>query len=193
VQGVPGGAAGAEAGGWAVNVNTAPPAVLKALFDDREVHPRFWDRVVEYRNLEEEDEEDEEEPAEPMLDEFGEEIVERRIFDSLAELDEIDGFREMEPQIQAQIRQMLTTQSHVFSVQVIARRTTSAEGDVPPEMRRDERRGAEDERGDALVRVVRSVVWRHEVGGEPAVTPLVRWEVLDYVPYEVLDYPEEDR
>ena len=56
-----------------------------------------------------------------------------------------------------------------------------------------ETRKLEETSGDSLVRVVRAVVWRHEVDGEPVLTPLVRWEVLDYLPYEVLDFPPEDR
>lgn len=182
----------AQSGGYVVNVNTAPVAVLKALFDDRDVHPRFWDRVVEYRNLEEEPEEGAED-VEPQYDEYGEEIKIRRIFDSLAELAEVDGFRDLEAARQQEINALLSTQSHVFSVFVIARRSTSAQGDVPAVLDRRPLQGEEDEHGDALVRVVRSVVWRHKTGDEVAITPIVRWEVLDHVPYEVLDYAEEDR
>ena len=41
------------------------------------------------------------------------------------------------------------------------------------------------------MRTVRAVVWRRAVGeGEVEIIPLVRWEVLDYVPYPVLDFPE---
>ena len=199
-QGAAGGAASgagtegpSQTSGFGVNVNTAPPAVLKALFDDRVVHPRFWDNVIEHRNLEEEKEPGaEEEDVEPQLDEYGEEIIERRIFDSLAEVADIDGFREFEPPLQAQINQLLTVDSRVFSIYVVARRTTSLEGDLPPELAGRPARGTEDQKGDALVRVIRSVVWRHESGDETVITPIVRWEVLDYVPYEVLDYPEEE-
>ncbi|MBK7875798.1 MAG: general secretion pathway protein GspK [Planctomycetes bacterium] len=57
-SGASGGGAGATAGGsgtvrdksetngYAVNVNTAPAAVLKGLFDDRELPPRYWDEVI---------------------------------------------------------------------------------------------------------------------------------------------------
>jgi hypothetical protein len=40
------------------------------------------------------------------------------------------------------------------------------------------------------VRTVRCVVWRHahEDGSVDSV-PIVRWEVLDHSPFEVLDYP----
>ena len=44
----------ASGGGFAVNVNTAPRAVLAALFDSREVDGRLWAEVIEYRNTEDE-------------------------------------------------------------------------------------------------------------------------------------------
>jgi hypothetical protein len=77
----------------------------------------------------------------------------------------------------------------VFSIFVVARRSTSVEGDA--DLARDQRELAEGQ-GDALVRSVRSVVWRR-TGDEVSVVPIVRWEVLDYSPYEVLDYPDEER
>jgi hypothetical protein len=90
-QGQPsgGGAAGAagaagggrvDTGGYAVNVNTAPVAVLKSLFDDRDLHPRFWDNVIEYRNLEEREARGPGRGAGAPLDEFGEPIIDRKIF-----------------------------------------------------------------------------------------------------------------
>ena len=89
---------------------------------------------------------------------------------------------------------MLTVQSHVFSIFVIARRSTSSEADAGNANYGDaEAMRLAEEKGDALVRVVRSVVWRHKVGDDMVVTPLVRWEVLDYVPYEVLDLPEDQK
>lgn len=197
--GLAGGAGGAagqaqSSPGWAVNVNTAPVAVLKSLFDDRDVHPRFWDKVVEYRNLEEEEEDgadSEEEEETPVFDEFGEEVIERKIFDSLAELTEVDGFNDLGNEIQGRVRERLTTTSNVFSIFVVARRTTSAEGDqvfAEPESRR-----LAEEQGDALVRVIRAVVWRRSVDDEVEIVPIVRWEWLDYVPFEVQDYPDERR
>lgn len=197
-----GGAAGsgsgstAGSGGWQVNINTAPVAVLKALFDDREVPQRFWDQVVQYRNLPEEQAEEgeqEEEPAEPALDEYGREIVEYRIFESLQELEEVDGYKELPAESKTKIQSMLTVTSSVFAVHVIARRVTSVEDES--ELIDDPRAIEEaEEKGNALVRVIRSVVWRHTDAEENmTITPLLRWEVLDTVPAEVLDYPEEDR
>ncbi len=190
----------ASPGGWQVNVNTAPVAVLKSLFDDREVPQRFWDEVIEYRNLPEEEEEEAtgdsaatEEEAEPMLDEFGREIVEYRIFESLQELEEVEGYSDLPADAKTKIQSLLTVTSNVFTVQVIARRVT---GEEDESVLLDDPRSIEDaeEKGNALVRVVRSVLWRHTDAEESMViTPILRWEVLDTVPVEVVDYPEEDR
>ncbi|MFN0006952.1 MAG: hypothetical protein ACKVXR_03515, partial [Planctomycetota bacterium] len=192
------GAAGSDplaTGGYGVNVNTAPVAVLKALFDDRDLPPRFWDRLVEYRNLEEEApvEDSTTEEPEPALDEYGEEIIERRIFDNLGELSEVEGFTELPAEVQSKLNQMLTVESRVFSIAIIARRSTAAGGDMSDGYGSREEMEASEHSGDSLLRVVRCVVWRHKQGDEYEIVPLVRWEVLDYVPYEVQDYPEEER
>lgn len=187
-------------GGWQVNINTAPVAVLKSLFDDREVPQRFWDKVIEYRNLPEEEEENTgddaaatEEEAEPVLDEFGREIVEYRIFETLQELEEVEGYTDLPADAKTKIQSLLTVTSNVFTVHVIARRVT---GEEDESVLLDDPRSIEEaeEKGNALVRVVRSVLWRHTDAEESTVvTPILRWEVLDTVPVEVVDYPEEDR
>jgi hypothetical protein len=182
-----------------VNVNTAPAAVLKALFDDREIHPRFFDKLIEYRNLEEEETEEEETIAdenkdeEPELDEYGQEKIERRIFDSIGELAEVEGFKELPLEQQNRLNQLLTTKSNVFSIFVVARKSTSVEGDANAALTPSELRKQEELAGDGLVRVVRCVVWRHTVDDELVLTPIVRWELLDYLPFEVLDFPPDDR
>lgn len=194
--GAPGAAGGPSAGGYAVNVNTAPVAVLKSLFDDHDLHPRFFDRVIEYRNLEEEKPKDaptDDTAAEKPLDEYGEEIIDRKFFDTLAKLSEVDGYQDLTGEIQTRLNQLLTTQSNVFSIFIIARRSTNAEGDTSDVPGNREEVRAREEAGDTLLRVVRSVVWRHKDGDDYVVTPIVRWEVLDYVPYEVVDYPDERR
>ena len=51
----------------------------------------------------------------------------------------------------------------------------------------------EEVEGQGLVMTVRSIVWRRDTGeGNVEIVPLVRWEVLDYVPYPVRDFPDED-
>jgi hypothetical protein len=196
--GTAGGAASSriETGGYAVNVNTAPVAVLKSLFDDHDVPPRFFDRVIEYRNTEEEKAKDsppESEDTEPPLDEFGDPIIDRKIFDTLSKLSEVEGFQDLPAEAQTRLNQLLTTESHVFSIFVVARRSTSVEGDQfdLPATREEQR--AREQAGDSLLRIVRCVVWRHKVDEDFVNTPLVRWEVIDYVPFEVQDYPDENR
>lgn len=190
---------GTSNGGYGVNVNTAPPAVLKAIFADGEVDARFLDEIIEYRNLEEEEEqasgagEDEEGEESIRYDEWGNEVVDTRAFEELGELREVTGYDGLDRAAQDSLSRLLSVSSNVFSVYVIARRGTSADGDVdvaldPVEARRLEERG-----GDSLVRVVRAVLWRRQTEEGVEIVPLVRWEVLDYLPLEVLDYPDEER
>jgi hypothetical protein len=178
-------------GGYAVNVNTAPAAVLKNLFESRKLTSYVWDNVIEYRNLEEEAEDDEEEALEPILNEFGEEEYRRKVFDDLGELEEVYGWGDFQPGVQEEIEAMLTVESHVFSIYVTARRDTST--GAGGEMSFDNRAQKEDyERsGSSLVRTVRCVVWRRQAEEDVQIVPLIRWEVLDYAPLEVLDYPED--
>ncbi|HEV8113314.1 MAG TPA: hypothetical protein VGR31_11115 [Planctomycetota bacterium] len=192
----PGGASNkVDTGGYAVNVNTAPVAVLKSLFDGHELPPRFFDRVIEYRNTEAEKpkETSETEDIVEPLDEFGDPIIDRKIFDSLSKLSEVDGYQDLPTDVQAKLNSLLTVESRVFSIFVVARRSTSAAGDQSdvPTNREDLR--AREQAGDSLLRIVRSVVWRHKVDGDYVIVPLVRWEVIDYVPFEVQDYPDEER
>lgn len=183
------GQGGSTTGGGRVNVNTAPLAVLRALFDDSDVSDRFWAEVLEYRNT---PDEEIEENDDPPLDEFGEEITVKQFFDSLEELSELDDWLDVDPLVQAEMRNLLTTQSQVFSIYVTARRPTGLEADAPPPI--DKRDLLEqEESGQGLVRTVRSVVWRRPgPDGKYQIVPLERWEVVDYVPIEVRDYPDED-
>lgn len=187
--------------GVCVNVNTAPVAVLKALVDDREVGSRFWDAVVEYRNLEKKEEEGEESSgsttddptSEPQLDENGEPIIEREFFDSLEELAEVDGWERLEETIRGKLQNLLCTRSHVFSIYVTARRKTGQNDEFGGYLGTPRQGEREDERGKGLVRTVRSVVWRYGSGEDVKIIPLVRWEVLDYTPFDVIDFPVEGR
>lgn len=191
-----GGGAGQSAtvaeGGHAVNVNTAPLAVLIGLFDSRDVGGRFWDSVLEYRNEEEElppDQQPEEE--EQLLDEFGNPIIQKQFFDSLDELSELRDWESMEPELRGRIEGLLRVTSDVFSITITARVPTSEER----RRIRDFTSRLEQERyersGLHLVRTVRAVYWRRIGEGEVELIPLVPWEVLDHAPLPVLDYPEE--
>ncbi|MBM3991618.1 MAG: general secretion pathway protein GspK [Planctomycetes bacterium] len=182
--------------GVCVNVNTAPVAVLKALVDDRTVAPRFWDSVVEYRNLEKQDEEGAEgetQEEEPQLDEYGEEVVEREIFDTMEEVEDVDGWERLDDSAKDDVRSLLCVRSHVFSIYITARRKTGTSDDFGGTLGVPRPGEREDERGKGLVRTVRSVVWRKTDGETTQIVPLVRWEVLDYTPFEVIDFPVEGR
>jgi hypothetical protein len=178
--------------GYGININTAPAAVLKALFDSRELNPRFWDEVIRYRNEEEEEEEDEEEAVEPVYNELGEEIVPMKIFDAPSELAEVDGWLDLEGAIRRQVNDLVLTQSRVFSIYITAIKLTGADEVVfvDAEDTVDE---FENSQGNQLVRTIRMVYWRRPGEEEAEMVPIVRWEVVDYVPFEVLDFPDEDR
>jgi hypothetical protein len=178
-------------GGFGVNLNRAPMAVLASLMDDRDLNARIWDGVLEYRNLEEEDE-DQEEDADPILDEFGNETFPTRVFEDLGELTEVWGWDALEPDVRTEAEALLMTESAVFSIYVTARHSTAQEGG---RMGAFENRADKEEyerQGTDIVRTVRMVVWRDSSGEETVIIPLLRWEILGYSPLEVLDYPDED-
>lgn len=184
-------AEGAPEGGWAVNVNTAPMAVLSGLFDTRAVDGRVWDEVLLYRNDEEELGPDDEE-TEPMLDEFGNEVIQKRIFDDLEELDEVYDFEALEAEVKAEVLDRLQVNSDVFSVTITSRMATSQQdqGSAGFDTRREREEYERD--GTHLVRTVRRIFWRVSSEEESSMIILVNWEVLDYSPLEVLDYPDAE-
>jgi len=185
-----GGATGTpEKMGVAVNINTAPLAVLRSLMDDRDVSPRLWDAVLEYRN--EEDEEALGEDEEPPLNEFGEEIIVPKIFEDLSALEEFDDYRDLDAEIKAELDNLLNVESHVFSIVVTARKPTGMGANLDFGGSREEIE-EEERSGQALTRTVRCVVWRRQGGDGWEIVPLERWEVLDYMPYEVKDYADDD-
>ena len=193
--GAGGGGAGQGGGsdpkaGVAVNLNTAPPVVLKALMDDRDLSLRFWDQVIEWRN--EEDEEALGEDEEPPLDEWGEEIIVPKIFEAVSDLDEFDEYRNLDGDLKGELNALLTTKSSVFSIYVTARKPTGAAAASSGfAMTKDEMLD-EEESGQALTRTVRCTVWRRQTPDGWALVPIERWEVLDSMPFEILDYPEDD-
>jgi hypothetical protein len=175
-----------------INVNTAPLAVLAGLFDTRDVPARFWDEVLEYRNEPQEDEDGSQQDEDELpLDEFGEPIVPKKIFSSFEDLTQLDSWLSIEPAYRAEMRGLLKTHSSVFSIYVTARKPTGEEKDLGPRRREEIER--EEAEGPALVRTVRSIAWRRQGSDGAEIVPLLRWQVIDYVPYEVLDSPDERR
>jgi len=186
------GSSGDSSEGYGVNINLAPAAVLKSLVDDRDVPRRFWDDVIEYRNLEEENEDDNATDQEPLYDEFGEEVLERQAFESLDELSEVRSWDDLDSTMQERVRSLLVTQSDVFSIYITARRNTSAdEGFSLARNAREQARLEEDPSG-ALVRTVRMVVWRRSTDDGVVIVPIIPWEVMSYSPFQVEDFPEDE-
>ena len=185
-------------GGFAVNLNTAPLAVLSSLTESRDISFRLWDEVLEYRNMEEEPIESEEEEdleeiePEPMLDEYGEEILPKQIFDSLDELEEVFEFKGLLEAEKVQVREHLQVTSEVFEVIMAARVSTAS--DAEEQLEFESRREQEEHfrSGRHLVRIVRSVIWRRQSEDDITITLLIPWEVVDNAPLQVLDYPDED-
>jgi hypothetical protein len=183
----PGGSGGADG---RVNVNTAPPAVLNSLMDPRDVSYDFWEDVIEYRNESDEESEDLD-PDDIPLDEFGEEQITRQFFDSFEGLSEMDAWEGFTEEVKAELEGKLKVSSSVFSIYITARKLTGSEdldaGARPDEVERQEEESA------GLVRTVRCVIWRQESeGGDAVIIPLIRWEVLNYIPHNVLDYPDDE-
>lgn len=186
-------ATGAFAGGdfgVAVNVNTAPSAVLHGISDRRDISWSFLDEIITYRN---EEEESEDEDEEPIYDEFGEEVITRQIFESLEELEDVYGWENLEPDARDDFLRFLSVESGVFTIFVTARKAISEDGDTSGFGLTPAERREQEERGTDLLRTVKCVVWRYEDGDEWKVVPLEPWEVLDYQPFEVLDVPDDER
>ena len=182
-----GAGAGGGSEGYAVNINTAPAAVLRGLFDRRDVPWDVIDELVRYRN--EEDEEATDPDAEPVYDEFGEEVVMLQIFESVQELNDVEGYEYIDPDVRQDLERFLTVESSVFSVFVTARASTARDGedgfDTTPEAELERRK-----RGTDRLKTVRLIVWRFADEDEVRIVPVEAWEVLDYMPIEVQDYPD---
>ena len=189
-QGQGGGQGAAASPGYGVNLNLAPAAVLKALFDDRDLSPRFWDDVIEYRNLEEE-EEDGVEETEPMYDEFNNEILVRRAFETLDELQEVRAWDSLGAEEQTRVLRLLETESSVFTIYITGRRDMSSGSNLQAFVDPKERARQEELHGGALVRTVRTVVWRKEGDDGTEIVTIVPWEVVETQPYEIQDFPDE--
>jgi hypothetical protein len=175
--------------GWALNLNTAPGAVLHALMDERDLPYRFWDDVLIYRN---EKDDTVEENEDPPLDEYGREMIVKQFFKSVDDLGEVDGWENLEPIVQGELKSLLKVQSGVFSIFLTARKPTGDEQIDPFSRGEDIER--EEANWQGLVRTVRAVLWRRPAGeGEVEILSVIRWEELDYVPFEVVDFPEAKR
>jgi hypothetical protein len=181
--------AATSTGGYSVNVNTAPRAVLTGLMSYGDMDPSFWEDVVSYRNDEEEPDLDQE-PVEPSLDEFGEEILATKIFDSLEELAEVRGYDMITPESAERMKSLLRVDSDVFSIYVTARMVTLADRHQSQDFDSRQEKEEYERSGAHMTRTARCVVWRRMGEEDVDIIPLLRWEVLDHSPLPILDYPD---
>ena len=143
--------------------------------------------MIEYRNTEDEETSESDEDVEPMLDEFGNEVLQMKFFDNLEELEELRNFEGMEEETKALIRRRLVTTSQVFTIYVVARQSTRSESNQIVEFSSQRERELYERDGTHLLKIVRSVVWRQSNNESASIIPLIRWDVLDHAPLEVLD------
>ncbi len=177
--------------GYAINVNTAPLQVLAGLFDSREIDPRVWLEIVDYRNEERETDPDEEEELAFRQNRFNEELPELQVFTDLSEVEELPTMADMDPEVRNRILARLKVESEVFSITVLAKKSTRSGSDLQDfEATRFEVE-KQEQAGTDLVRVVRKVVWRQTGDEGGTMKTLLPWLVLDYVPLEYLDQVED--
>ena len=127
-----------------------------------------------------------------MLDEFGEELIQKQIFDSLDELEELGSYADLGQAEKTRVQALLSVESDVFEIILAARVAASSRNEEVEEF--ESRREQEEHfrSGQHLVRVVRSVVWRREAGEDIEIVPLVPFEVLTNPPLQILDFPDDE-
>ncbi len=176
--------------GFAVNANTAPLQVLAGLFDSRRIDPRVWLEIVDYRNEERETDADEEEELAFRQNRFNEELPELQVFTDLSQIEELPTMADMDPEVRNEILARLKVESEVFSITILAKKSTRSGSDVQDFEATRQEVEKQEQAGTDLVRVVRKVVWRQSGEEGASMATLIPWMVLDYVPLELLDQPE---
>ncbi|MBX3463929.1 MAG: general secretion pathway protein GspK [Planctomycetes bacterium] len=150
--------------GIRINVNTAPRAVLRALFPADKIPDRVIDAIVRYRN-----QEDEEaaaaaaEAGKTELSDFGDLRLgsekKLKFFATVADLEQVEEFANLpDPQLKADFLRALTTKSEVFSIHLATLHKRNEENRV------------------YLLRRARSIVLRVDDGASGKIVPLVPFE-----------------
>ena len=116
----------------------------------------------------------------------------RRAFETQEELQEIRSWDTLGVEEQGEVMDLLVTESEVFSVYITGRHDASSRSALDEVADPRERARMEEEHGGALVRTVRTVVWRRQGEDGIELVTIVPWEVLETPPYEIEDYPEDD-
>lgn len=170
--------------GIRVNLNTAPRAVLRALFPIEVIPDRVIDAILKYRNEVDEEAQQQAQDAQTSSDgaqatDFGDlrlgEEVKRKFFATTADLDKVEEFANLaDPQVKAEFQKALTTKSEVFTIHLATLYKRSEENRV------------------YLLRRARSVVLRLDDGADGKIVPLVPFEERVGLRMQPIDIQEND-
>jgi hypothetical protein len=151
--------------GIKVNVNTAPRAVLRALFPPEKIPDRVIDAILEFRNKvdEEATEADRESTETTELADFGDMQLgaeqKKKFFAEVADLEQVEEFKKLpDPEIKAAFQAAVTTKSEVFSIHLASLFKRS------------------DENRIYVLRRARAVVLRVDDGADGKIVPIVPFE-----------------
>jgi len=170
--------------GIRVNVNTAPRAVLRALFPVEVIPDRVIDAILKYRNEVDEEAQQQAQDAQTsgegaQATDFGDlrlgEDVKRKFFAATADLEKVEEFANLaDPQVKAEFQKALTTKSEVFTIHLATLYKRSEENRV------------------YLLRRARSVVLRLDDGADGKIVPLVPFEERVGMRLQPIDIQEND-
>lgn len=171
--------------GIRINVNTAPRAVLRALFPIEVIPDRVIDAILKYRNEVDEEAQQQAQDAQASGDgaqatDFGDlrlgEDVKRKFFATTADLEKVEEFAKLaDPQVKSDFQKALTTKSEVFTIHLATLYKRSEENRV------------------YLLRRARSVVLRLDDGADGKIVPLVPFEERVGLRLQPIDIQESDQ
>lgn len=191
--------AAGKSGGVKININTAPPCILRALVPNYDIPAEVWDAIIRYRNqLDEEKLKKAQEAGDYSGGEFppgvdpATKIVDRtffaqgesgpatQFFASLEDLNKVEEWKNCSNETaKKDVQKLLTTKSDVFSIYITVRPTTGLGAlqsqSVDAFGITTTTPGAEDpdDSPGGIVRRLRQIVWRRAGEQETVLLPLV--------------------
>lgn len=201
--------------GVKININTAPPSVLRALAPSFDIPTDVWDAVIRYRNqLDEEKLKQSKENGDYLGDELpagvdpatkivdktafptGEGAPATHIFSTLEDLNKVEEWKNLGNETaKKEVLKLLTTESDVFSIYIAARPTsgvgaTRSQGvDAFGFATTTPGSNDPDDMPGGIVRRIRQVVWRRKGTSETVLLPVVVREERWVRKVSVNDFP----
>jgi hypothetical protein len=207
--------AGGKTQGVKININTAPPCVLRALMPNFDISTDVWDAIIRYRNqIDEEKLKKARESGDYTGGEFppgvdpATKVVDRssyvqgeggpstQIFSSLDDLNKIDEWKNLaNDNAKKEVLKLLTTKSEVFSIYITARPSTGRGALQGPSVdafgvstTAPGQTDADDTPG-GIVKRIRQVVWRRTSQSETVLLPLIVREERHVRKVQVPEFP----